>query len=294
MTHILKNKPLEIHIDMPLEGYKGARFDWTGKLVSLKFQNMELAGVENPESENEDDLGKGFYNEFGIDYALGFEEAAVGGWFHKIGIGLLKKKDSPYHISKPYEIKPANFTVHKEADRLSIKCTSEIVNGYGYILKKEFLLKDSGFTINYSLENTGTKAIVTDEYVHNFTAFNKTPIGKSCTLKFPFQLQPTKFEETVNPEQKVNVGETDLKFKATPKVPFFFSNLSGDASIKAQWELIDLKTKIGIRETGRFKTDKVNVWGSQHVICPELFFKIALQPGASTAWSRDYEVYKVD
>ena len=282
-----------MHIDGPLDHYRGARFDWTGKLVQLKFQNVTLGGAEDPDCENDDYLGKAFYNEFGIDYALGFNDAPIGGWFHKIGIGLLKKEDSLYHISKTYEIKPASFQIKTEEDRLIIDCVSDIINGYGYVLKKTFVLKDSGFRIEYVLENTGEKTIVTDEYVHNFIAINEEHIGTFCTLKLPFQLQPALFEETLNPEQKVDVGETYIKFKSGPKVPFFFSNLSGDETIDASWELIDLKHNIGIRETGRFKTDKVNVWGSKHVICPELFFKIDLQPGASAAWSRDYEVYKV-
>jgi len=291
MTYILKNKTLEIHVDHPLENYKGSRFDWTGKIVSLKFQNMELSGVENPHAENEQYLGKGFYNEFGIDFALGFDAAPIGGWFHKIGVGLLKKEDTPYHISKSYDIKPAEFKITSKANRLLIHCTSEIINGYGYILKKEFVLQDTGFTIHYGVQNTGEHPIITDEYVHNFTAINKAPIGPNYILHFPFQLQPSRFEETVNPEQKVAIGETDITFKAEPSVPFFFSNLSGDETALAQWELIDLKSKIGMTETCSFKTNKVNVWGAPHVICPELFFKIALQPGEATEWSRDYEVY---
>jgi hypothetical protein len=293
MTQILKNKNLELHIDLPLENYKGARFDWTGKIVNVKFQNMQLAGVENPTSKNAHYLGKGFYNEFGIDYALGFEKAPIGGWFHKIGVGLLKKEDSSYHISKTYEIKPATFKITPKANSLLIHCTSEIINGYGYALKKEIALKDSGFTITYDLQNTGKNPIETDEYVHNFTAINKEHIGSNYILKFPFQLKPALFEETVNPEQKVVIGERDFTFNAGPEVPFFFSNLSGDEMGDAQWDLLNLNSNIGIRETGRFKTDKVNVWGSKHVICPELFFKIALQPGESTGWSRDYALYNL-
>ncbi len=89
------------------------------------------------------------------------------------------------------------------------------------------------------------------------------------------------------------IGATDLKFKAGPNVPFFFSNLSGDEIVDAQWELRNLKSKIGMSETGRFKTNKVNIWGAPHVICPELFFKIALKPGESTKWSRHYAIYNL-
>ncbi len=161
------------------------------------------------------------------------------------------------------------------------------------MLEKEIVLNDTGFTINYGLQNTGEKDISTDEYVHNFTAINKERIGTNYSLKFPFQLQPARFEETVNPEQKVAIGETDIKFKAGPNVPFFFSNLSGDETVDAQWELVNLTSKIGLRETGSFKTNKVNIWGAPHVICPELFFKIDLKPGESTAWSRCYAIYNL-
>jgi hypothetical protein len=293
MTQILKNKHLEIHIDLPLENYNFSRFDWTGKIVNLKFQNRLLSSVENPYGENEHNLGKGLYNEFGIDYALGFDDAPIGGWFHKIGVGLLKKEDNKYHISKTYKIKPAEFKITAQANALFIHCTSEIINGYGYVLKKEIVLKNTGFTINYELENTGEKDIITDEYVHNFTLINNERIGTNYVLKFPFQLKPARFEETVNPEQKVIIGETDLKFKAGPEVPFFFSNLSGDEMVDAQWELTNLESNIGMSETGSFKTNKVNVWGAPHVISPELFFKIALKPGQSAEWSRYYEVYNL-
>ena len=42
MAHILKNKNLEIHIDLPGENYNLSRFDWTGKIVKVKFQNIYL------------------------------------------------------------------------------------------------------------------------------------------------------------------------------------------------------------------------------------------------------------
>ena len=83
MAHILKNKNLEIQIDFPLENYNFSRFDWTGKIVEVKFQNIQLSGVERTDCQNENHFGQGFYNEFGIDTALGFEETDIGGWFIK-------------------------------------------------------------------------------------------------------------------------------------------------------------------------------------------------------------------
>ena len=294
MAHILNNKNLEIQIELPFENYKFSRFDWTGKIVEVKFQNIQLSGVERTDCQNENYFGKGFYNEFGIDTALGFDETDIGGWFHKIGVGLLKKDDNQYLFSKSYEIKPAEFKIISEASKIIISCKSKAVNGYSYFLRKEIELHESSFTIKYYLQNTGEKDIITNEYVHNFTAINKDLIGDNYILSFPFQLKPQLFGETVNPELKVDIGQNEIKFTGSPKEQFFFSNLTGNENVEAAWELINIESKIGISETGSFQTTKVNLWGWKHVISPELFFNIFIKPGKSTEWSRNYKVYKVN
>ncbi|MFK7774414.1 MAG: hypothetical protein AB8F94_19885 [Saprospiraceae bacterium] len=292
MGHILKNKNLEIHIDLPLENYHFSRFDWTGKIVSVKFQNVQISGIEITDSENENFIGKGFYNEFGFNTPLGFNDIKVGDWFHKIGVGLLKKEDDQYLFNKNYQIQPANFKVFTEQNRVLIICESKALNGYSYLLKKEIEVHENSFIINYDLKNTGEKEIITDEYVHSFIAVNNDSIGSNYSLKFPFQLMPHLFEETVNPEQKVDIEKNEIKFNSSPKEQFFFSYLSGRNAVDAAWELINLKNKVGISETGNFQTKKVNLWGWKHVISPELFFNIFISPNQSVQWSRTFQVYK--
>lgn len=293
MPHILKNKYLTLHIDRPFENYNFSRFDWTGKIRLVKFQNTSLSSVERTDGLQPQALGEGFYNEFGIDTALGFEAAEIGGWFHKIGIGLLKKTDAEYGFSKNYELKPAAFNSVAEPNKLIISCQSAIINGYGYLLRKTIELAESSFSIHYYLENTGDQAIITDEYVHNFIAIKQALISSEYQLTFPFPLQPTLFEETVNPEKKVIIGQKTIQFNDTPTTPFFFSNLSGGEQVEAAWELVHLQHKIGIREKGNFQTNKINLWGWKQVISPELFFKIHIPAGESTEWTRHYEVYQV-
>tara|TARA_R110000822_G_scaffold6493_11_gene27508 strand:- start:696 stop:1580 length:885 start_codon:yes stop_codon:yes gene_type:complete len=293
MSHILKNKNLEIQIDLPIENYNAARFDWTGKIVNVKFQNIQLASSERITTKNETQIGKGFYNEFGIDTALGFNEAAIGGWFHKIGVGLLRKESERYLFSENHEIKPAEFEINYTSNSILITCISVLHNRYSYILRKEIELLENGFTIHYRLENTGEKELITDEYVHNFTAIGKAFINENYILKFPFQLEPALFIETVNLEQKVAVGQTEIKFIGAPREQFFFSNLSGYKNVEAKWKLQNLKHKISISETGDFKTNKVNVWGWQHVISPELFINISLKPGKTKSWTRVYTISKI-
>ena len=293
MPHTLKNKNIEIQIDFPNENYNFSRFDWSGKIAAVNFQNIPLAIAERTDVVNDADFGKGFYNEFGIDTALGFEEAPIGGWFHKIGVGLLKKEDNQYLFQKQYKIKPAQFGITTTPNAMVINCTSEYVHGYAYVLRKEIVLEECGFAINYTLVNTGEEDIRTDEYVHNFMAINKTLIGSDYELKFPFRIRPELFGDTVNNEKQVILGPNKIGFKGTPNEQFFFSNLSGNEGVIANWELLHHQHRIGISEMGDFRTSKVNLWGWKHVISPELFIAIHLQPGQSIHWSRIYRVFRM-
>ena len=292
MPHVLKNKNLEVHVDLPFENYDFSRFDWTGKITQVKFQDIELTGIERADSDNVNHLGKGLYNEFGIDQGLGFDDVNPGDWFHKIGIGALKKEGANYMFSDEYQIEPAEFETSLRPDSISIGCRSALLHGFAYFLKKEIHLSENGFSIHYHLKNTGQKSILTNEYVHNFMAIEKRPIGKSYILRFPFQIRPDSFEETVNPEQKATIGDREIQFNGTPQEQFFFSNLSGGEQVQAEWELINTESKIGIRETTDFRTDRVNLWGWKHVISPELFYKIDLNPGESVEWERKYSILR--
>lgn len=294
MAHILKNENLEIQIDLPLENYNFSRFDWTGKIVSVNYKGIYLSGIEKLIPENKNQIGKAFYNEFGIDKPIAFDETAEGDWFHKIGIGALQKEGDQYDFNKEYKIQPASFDLSFEENKVSIECTSENINGYSYVLKKEIEIHENGFEIRYRLLNTGDKPIVTNEYNHNFLAINEELIGSEYILKFPFLLNPDLFDATVNPEGKVEIGQNEITFNSTPEEQFFYSNLTGGKQANASWELINTKTKIGIRETGSFKTTRVNLWGWKHVISPELFYDINIKPGQEIEWSRTYNIFEID
>ncbi|GGD53496.1 hypothetical protein [Muriicola marianensis] len=293
MGYILQNSNLKIQIDAPFECYQGSRFDWTGKISEVIYHGITLTRSEKPDSRNEDQIGKGLYNEFGIATALGFEEAEKGGWFHKIGVGLLKKDGDSYLFHKPYTIDPAHFDFLQGPDRVTVLCTSKDVNGYAYVLRKDIELQESGFAIHYHLVNTGEKEIHTSEYVHNFLGIDRDPIGPHYAVEFPFPLSPDLFEETVNPEGKAVLGQNQVSFKASPKDQFFFSPLNGNTRAEAGWTLTHRSQGIRLSESGSFQTDKVNLWGWTHVISPELFHTISLMPGQSTTWSRTYQVLSI-
>jgi hypothetical protein len=293
MIHLLKNDNLEIQIDLPMANYNFSRFDWTGKIVSVKYKDIFISGTEGNDSIINNAKGRGFYNEFGIDRPVGFDDIEEGEFFHKIGIGLLKKEGITYDFSKKYEIDPATFKVTSEVNIIRIECISQYANGYSYILIKEIELLENGFVVRYHLQNTGEKTIITDEYNHNFLAINKELLGNNYILKFPFRLNQELFSSNVNPEGIVEIGQDEITFNDTPEQQFFFSDLSGGKNVQAYWELLNKNAKIGLSETGNFKTKKINLWGWQHVISPELFYDLKVEPGQSVGWSRTYHVFEI-
>ena len=293
MPHILKSQNLEVHIDLPEETYTGTRFDWSGQIQKVIFDGVTFGTLEEIASEQQYLLGRGFYNEFGIDSPLGFEETAKGEWFHKIGVGKLKKESDDYFFAHKYEVQPCDFTIQKDLYSIQYEHNSALLNGYGYRLKKKIELIPEGFKINYFLENTGKKPIQTSEYGHNFLAIGNQPMSKDYVLKFPFDLDPDTFQENVNPENCVHFNNKELGFALTPKEVFFFSYLNGTKPVKANWKLENKALSMGVAETGDFTTSKINLWGLQHVISPELFFDIDLGIGESVSWSRKYHFYRL-
>ena len=294
MPYKLNNDILEIQWDLPREGYDFSRFDWTGKITQIRFKGVPVTTLEQKNAVNPTHFGMGLYNEFGIETALGFEEVQPGDYFHKIGIGALKKQNTPYLFSDPYDIRPARFEMELQTDKIKVQCSSENLNGYAYLLTREFILEGNRLLINYELHNSGNKPIHTEEYVHNFMGVNNEPIAKGYDLRFPFILKEETFEQLVNPESMMAFDNNKVNFHQSTKDQFFVSHLNGKTKVPAQWELLHLNSNIGIRETGDFETGKVNLWGCQHVVSPELFHSISVNPGSSSDWSRTYQFFHIN
>ncbi|GAB5409344.1 MAG: hypothetical protein BalsKO_17090 [Balneolaceae bacterium] len=99
------------------------------------------------------------------------------------------------------------------------------MNGYTYILFKKIELLENGFLVSYTLENTGEKDIITDEYTHNFLSINNQPVSPNYALSFPFALMSSEFEELVDPEEKkILWGNQGFIFWKKPRINFLLDD----------------------------------------------------------------------
>ena len=62
MPQLLKNNQLVLQVDLPSENYCFSRFDWTGKITTLKYKGLFVTGSETNEGDPTHVLGRGFYN----------------------------------------------------------------------------------------------------------------------------------------------------------------------------------------------------------------------------------------
>jgi len=185
--------------------YKTTRFDWSGAIGSLKYKGHDYYGnwfskitdiydfgYEGP---NKDVISADFTamvgpaEEFG---AIGYNEVPIGGMFVKPGIGALKCDEGGYNHSRTYAIaNPGTWNVKQEKDAITFTHTlNEPSIGFGYVYTKTIKLTPGKpqMTIAHSWKNTGTKAVSTNVYDHNFTMIDKSPTGPDIEITVPWQM----------------------------------------------------------------------------------------------------------
>jgi hypothetical protein len=185
--------------------YTTTRFDWSGAIGSLKYKGHEYYGIWwskitdiydfGYEGPNKDVISADFTamvgpaEEFG---ALGYADVPAGGLFVKPGVGVLKRDELNYNHSLPYPIaNGGKWDVKRSRDAVEFTHTlSEPSIGFGYVYTKVVRLTPGKpqMTIAHVMKNTGSRAIVTNVYNHNFTTIDKQPTGPDVEITVPWQM----------------------------------------------------------------------------------------------------------
>jgi hypothetical protein len=292
MALVLENSILHLTIEEPGKVYHHSRFDWTGNISQVLFENkITFCSAETTRDFDFQRHGQGLYNEFGITKPIGYDDCEPGEKFPKIGVGLLTKKSNDvYRFFQTYEIDPFDIQIEKGDKWIRFTVLPRDCRGYGAKLVKQIGLSGNSFTIDYELENTGTHKIQTNEYCHNFIAINRSNIDEHYTLRVPCIInEPSAMMEAVNPENAVILNTNSVSFNITPERDFFYSPLGEFHSKTGEWEIVHDNMGVGMKEITDFSPEMMNLWGMKHVISPELFIKIDLDPGQVLKWQRQYK-----
>jgi hypothetical protein len=294
MGCMLSNGTLTVDIS-EVGAYRGARFDWTGfiRQVTLMPGNHTFCVPESLVA-GEGTGGRGLCNEFGISRAIGYDEAPAGGWFPKLGVGLLQKPDQqPYAFDYDYPVNPFNISVEKSPDGIRYTVHPMECRGYNIVYTKTITLQGDKLIIAYELINKGTQPVQTEEYVHNFVGIDSNDAGSGYELRLPGNIRIEE-PESAYTDALLRASEGRISWSGVPDRPFYCKLTGFEQQDKGlTWELIHKPSGVGMRESGDFQISQIALWGERHVISPEVFINLELAPGQSERWNRTYQFFTV-
>ena len=273
--------------------YRGVRFDWAGQVPSLEYKGHSYFGQWNGTYDPKlHDAIMGPVEEF---VALDFDAVKAGETFVKIGVGVLvKPDDKKYSFATNYQVQDGGkWTVDKQKDQVTFTHELKDATGYGYIYKKTLkLIKGKPqLVLEHSLKNTGSKAIATSTYNHNFFMIDKEPSNENIRIVFPFEVsgEGAGFGTIIQPKGKT------LTY-SRPVVngdQVFSSGLQGFGKTAKDYDIRieNTKTSAGVRITGDRPLEKLVYWACPTTSCPEPYIRLNAKPGEEIKWNVNYEFY---
>ncbi len=271
--------------------YRGPRFEGSGMVGSVRVGSHTF--VQNWQEKHDPvipDAVNGPAEEFGIETPLGYDRAAPGGVFIKIGVGELRRiKREPYFFGEVYPVVRAlPWRVQHNRTSATFSQALPLTRGYGYQYKKQLTLAPDGHTlsIQHWLKNTGREPIITNHYAHNFLRLDGQMTGPSYRVTFDSpvsgEIQPARLAERTG-----NVVQVIAPLLARESL---FGNLTPEPN-RDSFSFTVENTQVGskVRVSGDFRPEKFSVWALREVFCPEVFIKIELRPGAEKIWTTRYE-----
>lgn len=280
-----------VHLPDAAAGYyRGTRFDWSGVVSSLTWSGHEYFG---PWFERHDptrhDAITGPVEEFLTgDTALGYAEAAHGGTFIRIGVGVLRKPDEPaFRRFATYDIvHPGTWSITKGADWITFVHTLDDGAGYAYGYRKTLRLVGASLVLEHELTNTGRKPIATSVYNHNFFTLDGQPTGPDVRVRFPFAPRADRALKGL-----AEIRGRDLVFlRALQQTENVFAELDGFGTSASDYgfEMENRATGAGVTVTGDRPLTRLIFWAAQRTACPEPYIDASVEPGRTTSWAITY------
>jgi hypothetical protein len=284
----------------PRAFYRGTRFDQTGVVTSLKMNGREFYGPWFDRTAPEvfdytydangavvggpDSATSGPVEEFApLDFA------ARPGPFVKIGVGTLRQPDAqPYDHYRHYEIVDrGKWTVKSTKD--SVTLTQVLKSGETAYLYEKILRLVPGqpkLVIEHHLKNTGSKAINTSVYDHNFLRLVQGNAGIQVTFPFP----PTVATNPPPPDLMRVEGKTLTylrPMKLKERISFLVTGF-GSSSSDYDIAIRDTAGGGGVTIEGDRPITRLNIFSIDKVQSVEPYIAIDLAPDQEKSWKYTY------
>lgn len=236
-------------------------------------------------------MGRGLCNEWCLDVS---SEAAIGEYFPKFGVGLIRKENTgKYIFFKQFrDVQP--FPVSCEhTDREAVFITNPIPC-LGYALKSTKTISVEGTTVTMTIkaENVGEKAMELREFCHNFISIDGMAVGSDYHIHMPsIPAQPPARLLNRNGKSSSFRGDghglTFCEFTAID-TDIAFNQADISSSIPFQWELRHDGAQMWVKGEDYYHPFRVAVWAVDHILAPEINHTFSLLPGQSHEWKRTW------
>jgi hypothetical protein len=275
--------------------YRGTRFDWSGVIARLVWNQHEYFGqwFERYDPLLHDAI-TGPVEEFLTgDSALGYQEARAGETFVRIGVGAVRKpEEAAYRRFATYDIvDPGSRTVTRTTDSVTFVHELRNAAGYSYVYTKTLRLSGDTLVLEHSLKNTGQKAIVTNVYDHNFFTLDRRSTGPDFVVRFPFEPRALK----PLGDLAATRGKEFVFLRQFEKEQTVFTELEGFGPTAADYDIRveNGRTGAGVHVTADRPLAKLVFWSAVNTVCPEPYIDASVEPGKESSWRITYQFYQV-
>lgn len=260
----LENEALCVALHEPQDGfYRGTRFYRSGVFDSVNLNGTELAdrwfSRYDPYMH---DAVCGPAEEF---TQIGFEQAAQGETFLKIGVGLLNRPDdAPYDRFRLYEIAdPGEWTVKSDKD---VAVFRHRLSGYYEYVKEIVLTGPESMEIRHSLESLGA-SLCGEVYNHNFWTLGRLATGPSRYLDFPFKPEGKWRAEYDN----VALTESGVRFarQLAEGESVYMGDLHEAGAEVSPYAMSVREGAVGVQISGDVPVTHTVFWANHRVACLE-------------------------
>jgi hypothetical protein len=274
----------KIYTPDPAAGYyRATRFDWSGVIDDVQSKDHTYFGQWFPTYDPK--LHDSIVGPVESFEAIGFDSAAVGGRFLRIGVGWLRKPDqAQVNNFYTYDILDSGkWSVRTGKDWVEL--TQDLPGTYVY--RKTVRLAGNKLTIEHRLKNTGTAPLDTQVFNHVFPMLDKQPTGPDIAITFPFDVQP---QSDWRGPAEFHGKELVYKEELLPRVTVS-GELKGYADTAAQNDFVIENRKTGARlhQAGDRPMTRLYFWSIRSTACPEAYVHVHADPGKQDTWKITYE-----
>jgi len=270
--------------------YRGTRFDWSGVMPELSYNGHSYSGKWFDQySPTKNDAIMGPAEAFD---PLGYDEAAAGGSFVKIGIGVLSKPDaSPYSPFKYYSILNAGkWKIKSSAGNIRfIHRLNDTSYAYRYEKELQLVKGKPELLLIHHLKNTGKKTIETEVFDHNFFLLDKRPMGPGLVLHFSFPLTAEQARGLDDIAAMRGDSITVVRQPAGRESVYAILHGYGQSDKDYDISLQNRITGTGVRIRCNRPLSRLVFWGSSTILCPEPYIRVKVLPGETFSWTIQYD-----